>query len=336
MYRTLRILTGLIASTLAIIALLYDFKNNGVLSHWGRVAIGMATASGVTTIIVELLDHRRSRKDDDERKKEFERLRFQLSKPALPLSFRTVLKYTTRAETIEFFFGRQKASFKEIIDRFKDHGKFIHPKLADFPWDEDHQVNEYSLCCLTPEQIQVLDKAPHEHQSRLLKPPTLAKVSIYCRRNGRHSIAPDLRMETISLFKTDVIHVLTDVRLYNENIYLETHLAKWEIKEHNDTVLSIYDLKGAKVKLQFNIHTFDEKDLTENKPYLTSLQLICGTSPINTISLTLEQIGKPNVERDDFATMDSMTAKLFGNMLKVSYEFNIPSEDFESFVTQHN
>ena len=335
MYRFLRILSVLIASTIAIIVVMYDFKDNGILSNWGKIAIGLATASGLTTFIIELLDHRRNKKDAEERKKEFEKLRFQLSKPALPLSFRTVLKYTTRVETIKFFFEQQKASFQKIIDQFKHQGKFIHPKLADFPWDEDHQVNEYSLCYLEPEQIQLLDKAPNEHKVHLLKPPNSAEVSIYRQENGKYSNTPDLKMTTISPFK-DISYAVEDLRLYNDNIYLETCLTKWDIEENNDNLLSIYDLKGAKVKFQFDIHTYDAKDLTENKPYLTSLQFICGKSPINTISLTLEQIGKPKVEKNSLLNMDSSTAEIMGNMLTIDYEFIIPMEDFEEYVTQQN
>lgn len=180
MYRLFRILTVLIASTTATLAVQYDFKDNGVISYWGRVAIGLAIGSGLAAVIVEFFDHRRNRKDAEERKKEFERLRFQLSKPALPLRLRTVLKYSVREETIEYFFGEERASFQRIIDQFKSHGKFMHPKLADdFPWDEDHQVNEYSLCALEPEQIKVLDQAPSEHQVHLLKPPLMSVFSVY-------------------------------------------------------------------------------------------------------------------------------------------------------------
>ena len=77
MYRLLRILSVLIASTIAIIAVSYDFKAGGVLSSWGKLAIGLAATSGVTTIIIEVLDHVRDKRDAEDRRKEFEVLRFQ-------------------------------------------------------------------------------------------------------------------------------------------------------------------------------------------------------------------------------------------------------------------
>lgn len=303
----------------------------------GRVAIGLAIGSGLAAVIVEFFDHRRNRKDAEERKKEFERLRFQLSKPALPLRLRTVLKYSVREETIEYFFGEERASFQRIIDQFKSHGKFMHPKLADdFPWDEDHQVNEYSLCALEPEQIKVLDQAPSEHQVHLLKPPLMSVFSVYLHDNVEANLGPDFEMKTVGTLKAGDSSTVTDLRLYNDNVYLETHMGKWEINENRDSLQSIYDFKGARIKFEFNIQSFDDFDLTENKPYLTSLQFVCGNSPINTINLGLEEIGKPTVEKNNWAKMGRKSEELFGVFVTFVYDFVIPTEEFERLVTQQN
>ena len=337
MYRFLRILTVFIASSTATLAVQYDLKENGVISFWGKIAIVLAILSGLTSIVVEFLDHFRQKRDERERKREFERLRFQLSKPALPLRLRSVLKYSIREETIEYFFGEERASFRRFIDQFKNHGKFMHPKLADdFPWDEDHQVNEYSLCSLEPEQIHNLDQAPGEHTANLLKPPQMAVFSVSLRENIDADIAPDFKMKTVGTSKGEIEHVTTDLRLYNDNVYLETHFVKWEIKENRDSLLSIYDLRGARIHFEFNIRTHDDFDLTEKKPYLTSLQIICGNSPVNTISLGLEEIGKPIVEKNNWAKMDKKSEGIFGVFITFVYDFIIPTEDFDSLVTQQN
>jgi hypothetical protein len=337
MFRFLRILTVLIASSTATLAVQYDLKENGLISFWGKVAIGLVIVSGLTSIIVEFLDHFRQKRDERERKREFERLRFQLSKPALPLRLRTVLKYSIRDETIEHFFGEERASFQRIIDQFKSRGKFMHPKLADdFPWDENHQVNEYSLCALEPEQIQVLDQAPSEHQVHLLKPPLMSVVSVYAHANGEENSSPDFEMKTVGTLKAGDSSTVTDLRLYNDNVYLETHMGKWEINENRDSLLSIYDFKGARIKFEFNIQSFDDFDLSENKPYLTSIQFVCGNSPINTINLGLGEIGEPTVEKNNWAKMDRKSEELFGVFITFVYDFIIPTEDFESLVTQQN
>ena len=142
-------------------------------------------------------------------------------------------------------------------------------------------------------------------------------------------------METISPFK-DTAYTIKDLRLYNDNIYLEAYLNKWNIEKNTDNLLSIYDLKGAKVKFQFDIHTYDGKDLTDNQPYLTYLQFVCGNSPINSIVLRLEQIGKPKVWKNSLLKMESFAEETMGIMLTLDYEFIIPMDDFEKYVTQQN
>ena len=87
-------------------------------------------------------------------------------------------------------------------------------------------------------------------------------------------------------------------------------------------------LGAPKIEYTFDIHTYDQSDLTENKPYLTYFQLICGKSPVNTISLNLEQIGTPTVNKNSVLNMDSSTAAIMGTMVTINYQLTVPIDNF--------
>ena len=164
----------------------------------------------------------------------------------------------------------------------------------------------------------------------------MSVFSVYLHDNVEANLGPDFEMKTVGTLKAGDSSTVTDLRLYNDNVYLETHMGKWEINENRDSLQSIYDFKGARIKFEFNIQSFDDFDLTENKPYLTSLQFVCGNSPINTINLGLEEIGKPTVEKNNWAKMGRKSEELFGVFVTFVYDFVIPTEEFERLVTQQN
>src|SRR3989339_162360 len=210
MYRTLRIISVIIVTASAYLGIQYDFKSTGLLTDKGIIVICLGIFSGLAAIILEILEHKRQKKEDIERQKQFENLKYQLSKPILPLNFRCVLKYTTKEEIINNIFGKDIESFKLLIDFFKDKGKFIHPGLADFPWDEDHQTNEYILCTLENDILQKLSKDNH----RILKSPFSGTLEFFKKQKNGFSNNPDLVLEVGSLFQKSLPYTITDVRLY--------------------------------------------------------------------------------------------------------------------------
>ena len=110
-----------------------DFKVDGELSSTGNIVIIAGIILVLTSITLEILVHFRQKRNTKEMNEKFENLKFQLSKPILPFDFRFAIKYTTKEDIINSVFGEHIRSFQQIINMFKDQGKFIHPGLADFP-----------------------------------------------------------------------------------------------------------------------------------------------------------------------------------------------------------
>lgn len=74
MFRVVKILSILIVAALAVIGTLYDYKSNEKLNIWGSLALILIGFSGITAIILEYYDYKRSIKSDNERKTEFLKL----------------------------------------------------------------------------------------------------------------------------------------------------------------------------------------------------------------------------------------------------------------------
>ena len=67
MYRTLRIISVIIVTASAYLGIQYDFKSTGLLTDKGIIVICLGIFSGLAAIILEILEHKRQKKEDIER-----------------------------------------------------------------------------------------------------------------------------------------------------------------------------------------------------------------------------------------------------------------------------
>lgn len=334
MFRLIRIISGISVTTLAYLGVKTDFKVDGELTSTGNIVIIAAIILVLTSILLEILEHFRQKRNTREMNEKFENLKYQLSKPMLPFDFRSVIKYTTNEDVIKSVFGEQISSFQQIIDMFKDKGKFIHPGLADFPWDEDHQTNEYILCQIEKEKLQELI----QNNSKILKQPFSGTIEIFKKKKDKFSNDADLILEVGSLFQGKMPYTITDLRLYNKNIYLESYIHQWSIKKNTDNVLSIYDLRGAKMKITLDILTHDKSDYIDSIPYLTFLQFKCGDRPFNLIQFDTNYLPKPKIEKNKVLKPndDETTNEIWADHLTLNYDLILPDKDFEKHIEQYN
>ena len=329
MFRIIRIVSSISVTALAYLGVKTDFKIDGELSSTGNIVIFIAVLLVVTSIVLEILEYLRQKRHRKEVNEKFEDIKFQLSKPMLPFNLRYVLKYTTKEELIENTFGEQISSMKSIIDLFKNQGKFIHPGLTDnFPWDENHQINEYVLCKIEKDELHNLI----EQNNKILKLPYSGNIEIY----KKNSNQADLVLKMGSLSNDNMPYTSTDLRLYNKNIYLENYIHQWSIKENKDTILSIYDLRGSKLKLKLDFTTYDEKDHIDAMPYLTFLQFKCGERPYNLIHFDHNFLKKPIIIKGNINSINGHAKKHFPNNWTMEYDLQLPDENFENYIEQYN
>jgi hypothetical protein len=260
LFRIFRLVSVLLVASLAIVGQQVDLKSIGTLSQQQALLVGLVLFLGFTNILVEVFDHRRLKKDAIRRQQEFQNLKYQLSRPILPFTLRSVLKYTTRQSSIQYAFATQIANFQKIIDRHKHEGKFISPDLIDFPWDENHQVTEYIVCRLDEQALANLLKSQNEHKARLLKSPFSIELNFHKKTKKGHSSEPDLKLTSTIRVRQEAPFKITDLRLYNDNLYQEFFTYDWTVDANTDQLVSIYDLRGSLMRMKLSIVTHDEED----------------------------------------------------------------------------
>lgn len=335
MFRIIRIISGISVTTLAYLGVKTDFKIEGELTSTGNLVILTAILLITTSIILEIFEHFRQKRNVREMNDKFENLKFQLSKPVLPFELRCVLKYTTDDhKEIEKIYGEQISVFKNMVNMFKP-GKFIHPGLANFPWDENYETVDYSLCLTEPETLQELIK----NKSRIIKNPYSGTIEIYKKQNkNKYSKDADLVLEIGGLFEKELPYLIKDLRLYDKNLYLETYIHQWTIKKNLDNVISVYDLREARMKVKMDISTYDDNDFENSIPYLTYLQFKCGDRPYNLITLDKNVLGKPKIVKNELIkpSNDETTKENWANTLTMYYDIILPNENFEDYIVQKN
>lgn len=72
MFRTFRIMSVLLVTSLAVVGQQVDLKAIGTLSQQQLILVALALVLGFTNLLVEIFDHRRRKKDSIKRAKEFE------------------------------------------------------------------------------------------------------------------------------------------------------------------------------------------------------------------------------------------------------------------------
>ena len=323
----------LLVTSLALVGLRINLKSISQLPQEKVLLLGLMLFLGVTNILIEIFDHRRQKRDSIKREKEFQTLKYQLSRPILPFTLRSILKYTTQPVSIQYAFGDQIESFQRIIDQFKHAGKFIHPALIDFPWDENHQVNEYIVARLDQDTLAKLSNSENKHKFHLLKPPFSGELNFHKKTKKGFSPKPDLKLCSSSLVRQP--YKVADLRLYNDNLYLEVFTYDWTIEENTDQLVSIYDLRGAMMKLKFDVLTYDNQDF-ERHPYFTLLQFKCGEKPFNILQLDLKILGRPRITKNEGIHHVGDASKFLGDTLTIYYEVILPDSDIENYMKQFN
>lgn len=334
MYRLLRIISSISVTLIAYLGVKKDFKIDGEITSVGNIVIIVALLLVSISIALEIIEYYRQKRHQQEMNDKFENLKFQLSKPILPFELRCVLKYTTDNIEIEKIYGEQISFFKKIADKFKP-GKFIHPGLANFPWDENYETVDYSLCLTEPQILQELIK----NRSKIIKEPYSGTIEIYKKvANNKYSKDADLVLEIGGLNEKVLPYSIKDLRLYDKNLYLETYIHQWTIEKNLDNVISIYDLREARMKIKMDIDTYDDDDFEKSIPYLTYLQFKCGDRPYNLITLNKDILGKPKITKNEFIkpSNDEITKKHWANTLTMYYDIILPNEKFENYITQKN
>jgi hypothetical protein len=334
LFRTFRILSVFLVTALAVVGLKINFKSIGQLSQEQKILLGLMLFLGITNILVEIFDHRHQKRDSAKREQEFKTIKYQLSRPILPFTLRSFLKYNTRPVSIQYAFGDQIESFQKIIDHFKHAGKFMHPDLIDFPWDENHQVNEYIVGRLDEKVLAGLLNSKNEHKNFLLKPPFSGEINLFKKTKTGFATKPDLKLCFDPLGPQQPSNIV-DLRLYNDNLYLEFFNYDWIVKENTDQLVSIYDLRGAMMKLKFEIITHDETDF-ERHPYFTLLQFKCGAKPFNILQLDLPILGRPRITKNEVFHHVDDPSKVLGDTLTMNYEVILPDNDLEDHMEQFN
>lgn len=335
MFRIFRIVSVVLVTSLAIISQQIDLKLIGTLPQQQVLLVALLLFLGLTNILIEILDHLRQKKEVAKRQKEFQNLKYQLSRPILPFTLRSVFKFSTNQSSINNVFGPQIAAFQKIIDKHKHEGKFISPDLMDFPWDENHQVTEYILCRLGKEALEHLSNSQNEHKAHILKSPFQGKLSFHKKTKKGHSSEPDLILNSTIHVHQEPPFKIVDLRLYNENLYLESLTYNWIIETNTDQLVSIYDLRGALMKLEFNVLTYDDEDFRK-PPYFTLIQFKCGDRPFNIVELDLKTLGKPRISKNEGFNFEGNTGNLLGNILSIYYEVVLPDSDLENHMQQFN
>lgn len=332
MFRVLRVISVLIVTIIAYLGVQYDFKSSGKLTDWGVFVILLTLVSGFTAIFIEVIEHRREKKEEEERRRQFTNLKFQLSKPILPLSVSYIFKHTPNQKFVNQIFGDRIKAFKNITNQYHHKAKFIAPDLLGFAFDENDE-NDYVVSKLTEDELRQVITDEKSPIRNLIRHPFAFELEFY----KKNSTKCDLKMIAGTEGAITASHFLEEVRLYNTNIYQKVTTEDWRIYENSENLVSIYDLKGGKLIVKINFNSYDEEELYK-PPYFTQIKLACGSRPYNLITLDKSTIGKPNVQ-NTFAgkvNMNEMFKKLIGNPVMLSYEIAIPDDNFEDFVQQFN
>jgi hypothetical protein len=281
--RIINIISVVILTISASVGLLFDFKDkDGNLTNWGFVALFITIASGVTTILTEILEHRKEKSDEKieeikekERRKLLSEIKEEIvtsSYPLIPFQLFYTLKHTSTEKSMDKFFmgingykSMKKNEFLKLVG---------FAKMSDIPYNSEQEEPKESHFVLQGEKIEeILER--EEWEETPIKKHFSFSIEIF---TNPESQTPDI------VFKSDYLDSkrlksTTEIRLYDNWLYQDTYVVDWKLHTLKNRIYGLQDLKNARiiVKMQLSLH---DKISFEQPPSFTNLQLRFGNNPI--------------------------------------------------------
>ncbi len=337
--RIINIATIIILTISAIAGLLFDFKDKeGILTNWGITALVITAISGLTAIVLQILDYLKNKeeeKSEEKREQEHKKILSEIqsniissNSPLTPFNLAYTLKYIEETSLIEDIVSNSGA-INSIVksDIIKPIGTF---KISSIPYNPEEESPEKLQCTINNRDS--LDNLMSDR--KMLRLPTSIEIEIY---TSETLDSPDIILKTDYETKYGVGKI-EEVRIYDNIIYQDIVSQQWKSTTSKQKIFGIRNLLNSKIKVKAS---FLNSDRTYDKDYprFTNLQLYFGNNPTNLLSfnldeLLLRQTSARESEKDSIFKFGNDLMKQIFQQHILEFEINITDDIFNNQINQ--
>jgi hypothetical protein len=335
--KLIKVFSVLILTALAVVSLLFDFKENGHLNNWGRLALIITSIAGCTAVLIEILEYRKEVVEEaraQERQEIIAQIKDETTKsnyPLVPFMLFYTLRHTTTNAVIERTFkdvkGYKSVKKSEFLKRVGTIRLF-----GNVPYNPEEVEPQESECTLSGKVIEQI-KSHEEQEETIIKSHFNIRVEIY---NPALSENPSITLES-SYPAGKRQGTIKEIRLYDNWLYQDTFVIDWELNTKKDRAYGLQDIRNSRLKIQIQFTVLDKINY-DFPPSLTNLHLYFGNQPTNVLyfqtkDLKSQKAFKSNPFGDLNMKMNALAEEIFLSQT-LEFETIITDELFNNQINQ--
>ncbi len=325
--KAIKIVSILFLTASAVIGQLFDFKSSaGSISFWGLAAIVIALLLGMFAIIVEYLEFKEQKKQNEileqnekNRIKSLAKLQLDINNsnnPLIPFKASFTTKLTTTDSIVKEISEYETTDVEKIIKT--KYLKLVGTvKMGDNPYNFEEERPKEISC--TTNDIEFINQLL---ESKKIRRP-IVEIEIIPENSTK-----SLTFVYPTSEYNELINKVNELRLYDTTLYQDFRIPKWTMKSSVGAVFGVQNLLRAKiiVKAEYNKYSIPPDNVLPN---FTNIILYFGVNPVHILSFTQEQL----IEKQSSYIQDEKDSDIkFGNDLAKDF-FQKHIKIFEIEVT---
>ncbi len=337
--RIIKTISIILLTASAIIALIYNLKDNGQISIYGKITLLIVIISSLATIVLEILQQKKEKEKErlQEAKEEAEqKILSQIQEnitnanySLIPFRLFYTLKHTTDDSIIEKHFkdisGYRSKKKNDIL-------KFIGSGKLGTGYNLEEETPNESICTLQDSnKLKIISAEAEKEKKTVIKKLSRCKIEVY---KQDELTTPDIILESNNR------QTITELRLYDNWIYQDGIINIWNIKYKNERVYGLSDFKNSRLKI--NVH-FLKPSLIDWKspPRFINLHLYFGSEPLNLlyfskIDLENNQKSQKGNPMNGILHFGNELAEELFSSLELEFDIQITDEIFNNQIRQYS
>lgn len=339
--RLLKILTVILITASTIILFAFDPKTNGKLNQWGIAVLVSTILAGLSTVITEILEHTKAKRQElieqakeEERKKLLSNIQDDIARanhPLVPFRLFYTVRHTTRADVIERYFKDQKGYKSMKKSEFLDLVGTV--KLGSVPYNFEEERPKQSHCTLEGTVIDSI-VVKSDSEETVVKLPTFFSIEIFTKPDSKTPMVT-FEYEPVGAIRKGTVK---EIRLYDNWLYQDTRIANWNIKTTKDTVFGLKDLRNARIRITADFFSQDKIN-DEHPPRFTNLHFYFGNDPTNLLyfdksDLDANQTSFRRNPMEGLLHLENELAQELFTTLSLRFEITVTDNMYQNQIVQ--